>query len=133
LVAWCRTSPSLGSLLQVHYGLSHHVYSNTCNFLWNHVCPNDEKWYPVVRISFGWDNQYRGKALTKHHGFSYPPLLDLENHWPCLRNSSHLLGAVCTSNPKQQTPSAFHTPNEHNLSHKKRITHKRIRTAEEIQ
>jgi hypothetical protein len=21
-----------------------------------------------------------GKALSEHHGFSYPPLLDLENH-----------------------------------------------------
>jgi hypothetical protein len=29
--------------------------------------------------SFGWDNQYRGKALPEHHGFSYPPMLDLEN------------------------------------------------------
>jgi hypothetical protein len=26
------------------------------------------------------DNQYRGKALPEHHSFSYPPLLDLENH-----------------------------------------------------
>jgi hypothetical protein len=29
-------------------------------------------------------------------------------------------------------PSAFHTPNEHNSSHKKPITHQRIRTAEEF-
>jgi hypothetical protein len=57
--------------------------------------------------------------LLEHHGFSYPPLLDLENHWPHLRNSPNLLGDVCTSKPEQQTPSAFYTPNEHNSSHKK--------------
>jgi hypothetical protein len=34
---------------------------------------------------------------------------------------------------EQQTPSAFHTPNEHNSSQKKLITHKRIRTGEEFQ
>jgi hypothetical protein len=34
------------------------------------------------------------------------------------RNSPNLLGVVCTSKPEQQMPSAFHTPHEHNSSHK---------------
>jgi hypothetical protein len=80
-------------------------------FLWNHVWPDDEKWFP-------WLRQFIHGQLLKHHGFSYLPLLDLENHWPRLRNSPKLLRVVCTSKPEQQTPSAFHTPNEHNSSHK---------------
>jgi hypothetical protein len=57
--------------------------------------------------------------LHEHHSFPYPPLIDLENHLPRLKNSSNLLGAICTSKPEQQTLSAFHTPHEHNSSHKR--------------
>jgi hypothetical protein len=72
--------------------------------------------------NFFWLRQsIQGKEFPDYHGFSYPivPLLDLEYHWPHLRNSLNLLGAVCTSKPKQQTLSAFHTSNEHNSPHKK--------------
>jgi hypothetical protein len=62
---------------------------------------------PIVRISFGWENLYIGKALPEYHGFSYLPLLDLENYWPRLRYSINLPGAVCTSKPEQQPPSTI--------------------------
>jgi hypothetical protein len=35
-------------------------------------------------LNFFWLTQsIQGKALHEHHGFSYLPLLDLENHWHC--------------------------------------------------